>query len=111
MAPRMGPQSRSCTFPLGRPVSREAGKRQVKNSSLGRKPKTTVINELVYDGKDFAQKQNIAKQVNNHFCSSSCELASGTPDTVFQPEDFLNRTRFKCLFSPSKCRIHSLHYL
>ena len=26
MAPRMGPKSRSCTFPLGRPVSRKAGK-------------------------------------------------------------------------------------
>ena len=26
MAPRMGPESRSCTFPLGRPVSRKAGK-------------------------------------------------------------------------------------
>ena len=27
MAPRMGPSSRSCTFPLGRPVSRKAGKK------------------------------------------------------------------------------------
>ena len=26
MAPRMGPESRSCTFPLGRPVFRKAGK-------------------------------------------------------------------------------------
>ena len=26
MAPRMGPGSRSCTFPVGRTVSREAGK-------------------------------------------------------------------------------------
>ena len=26
MAPRMGPESRSCKFPLGRPVSRKAGK-------------------------------------------------------------------------------------
>jgi len=26
MAPRMGPESRSCTFPLDRPVSRKAGK-------------------------------------------------------------------------------------
>ena len=26
MAPRMGPESCSCTFPLGRPVSRKAGK-------------------------------------------------------------------------------------
>ena len=25
MAPRMGPKYRSCTFPLGRPVSRKAG--------------------------------------------------------------------------------------
>ena len=28
MAPRMGPESRSSTFPLGRPVSRKAGKKQ-----------------------------------------------------------------------------------
>ena len=28
----------------------------VINSSLGRKPKMTVINELVYEGKDFVQK-------------------------------------------------------
>ena len=27
----------------------------------------TVINELVYKGKDFVQKQDIAKQMNNHF--------------------------------------------
>ena len=59
MAPRMGPESRSCTFPLGGPVSRKAGKKKVINSSLGRNPKTTVINELVYESKDFAQKQDI----------------------------------------------------
>ena len=40
----------------------------VINSSLGRKPKMTVINELVYEGKDFVQKQDIAEQMNNHFC-------------------------------------------
>ena len=28
MAPLLGPESRSCTFPLGRPVSRKAGKKQ-----------------------------------------------------------------------------------
>ena len=39
----------------------------VINSSLGRKPKMTVINELVYEGKDFVQKQDIAEQMNNHF--------------------------------------------
>ena len=42
---------------------------KVINSSLGRKPKTTVINELVYEGKDFAKIQDIAEQMNNHFCS------------------------------------------
>ena len=30
--------------------------------------------------------------MNNHFCSLGSKLASGIPDTVFQPEDFLNRT-------------------
>ena len=30
--------------------------------------------------------------MNNRFCSLGSELASGFPDTVFQPEDFLNRT-------------------
>ena len=33
--------------------------KKVINSSLGRNPKTTVINELVYESKDFAQKQDI----------------------------------------------------
>ena len=58
MAPRMGPESRSCTFRLGGPVSRKLVKKVI-NSSLGRNPKTTVINELVYENKDFAQKQDI----------------------------------------------------
>ena len=58
MAARMGPESRSCTFPLGGPVSRKLVKKVI-NSSLGRNPKTTVINELVYESKDFAQKQDI----------------------------------------------------
>ena len=31
----------------------------VINSSLGRKPEMTVINELGYDGKDFVQKQKL----------------------------------------------------
>ena len=39
----------------------------VINSSLGRKPKMKVTNELVYEGKDFVQKQDIAEQMNNHF--------------------------------------------
>ena len=39
----------------------------VINSSLGRKPEMTVINEVVYKGKDFVQKQDIAEQMNNHF--------------------------------------------
>ena len=39
----------------------------VMNSSLGRKPEMTVINALVYKGKDFVQKQDIAEQMNNHF--------------------------------------------
>ena len=33
----------------------------VINSSLGRKPKMTVIYELVYEGKDFVQKQDGTK--------------------------------------------------
>ena len=72
----------------------------VINSSLGRKPKMTVINELVYEGKDFVQKQDIAEQMNNHFCSLGSKLASGIPDTASQPEDFLNRTDLNCCFRP-----------
>ena len=60
---------------------------KVINSSLGRKPKTTVINELVYEGRDFSKKQDIAEQMNNHFCSLRSKLASGIPDTGIQPED------------------------
>ena len=59
----------------------------VINSSLGRKPKMTVTNELVYEGKDFVQKQDIAEQMNNHFCSLGSKLASGIPYTGIQPED------------------------
>ena len=60
----------------------------VINSSLGRKPKMTVINELVYEGKDFVQKQDIAEQMSNHFCSLGSKLASGFPYTDSHPEDF-----------------------
>ena len=59
----------------------------VINSSLGRKPKMTVINELIDEGKDFVQKQDIAEQMNNHFCSLGSKLASGIPYTGIQPED------------------------
>ena len=72
----------------------------VINSSLGRKPKMTVINELVYEGKDFVQKQDIAEQMNNHFCSLGSKLASGIPDTPSQPEDFLIRTDLNFYFRP-----------
>ena len=72
----------------------------VINSSLGRKPKMTVINELVYEGKDFVQKQDIAEQMNNHFCSLGSKLASGIPDTASQPEDFLGRTDLNFCFRP-----------
>ena len=43
----------------------------VINSSLGRKPKMTIIiiNELIDEGKVFVQKEDIAEQMNNHFCS------------------------------------------
>ena len=64
---------------------------KVINSSLGRNCKVTVINELVYEGKDFTEKQDIAEQMNHHFCSLGSKLASGIPDTAFQPEDFSNR--------------------
>ena len=48
-----------------------------QRTGVGRKPKMTVINELVYEGKDFIQKQDISEQMNNHFCSlGSLELES-----------------------------------
>ena len=72
----------------------------VINSSLGRKPKMTVINELVYEGKDFVQKQYIAEQMNNHFCSPGSKLASGIPDIASQTEDFLGRTDLNFCFRP-----------
>ena len=34
-----------------------------KKPSLGRKPKMTVINELIDEGKDFVQKQDVAEQI------------------------------------------------
>ena len=82
---------------------------KVINSSLGRNSKVIVINELVYEGKDFTEKQDIAEQMNNHFWSLGSKLASGIPDTAFQPEDFLNRTDSKFYFRPvSEGYIHSL---
>ena len=60
----------------------------------------TVINELVYVGKDFTEKQDIAEQMNNHFCSLGSKLAFGIPDTAFQPEEFLNRTDSNFYFRP-----------
>ena len=71
--------------------------------------KVTVINELVYEGKDFTEKQDIAEQMNNHFCSPGSKLASGIPDTALQPEDFLNRTNSNHYFRPvSEGYIYSL---
>ena len=82
---------------------------KVINSSLGRNCKLTVINELVYEGKDFTEKQNIAEQMNNHFCSLGSKLASGIPDTAFQSEDSLNRTDSHFYFRPvSEGYNHSL---
>lgn len=69
----------------------------------------TVINELVYEGNDFTEKQDIAKQMNNHFCTLASKLASGIPDTAFQLEEFLNRTDSYFHFRPvSEGYIHSL---
>ena len=42
----------------------------------------------------------------NHFCSLGSKLASGIPDTAFQPEDFLNRTDY--FRHVSEGYIHSL---
>ena len=70
------------------------------NSSLGRKPKMTVINELIDAGKVFVQKKDIAEQMNNHFCSLGSKLASFIPDTASQPEDFLGRTDLNFCFRP-----------
>ena len=60
----------------------------VINSSLGRKPKMTVINELIDKGKVLVQKEDIAEQMNNHFCSLGSKLASCIPDTASQPRIF-----------------------
>ena len=82
---------------------------KVINSSLGRNCKVTVINELVYEGNDFTEKQDIAEQMNNHFGYLGSKLASGIADTAFQPEDFLNRTDSNFYFrSVREGYIHSL---
>ena len=72
----------------------------VINSSLGRKPKMTVINELIDEDKVFVQKEDIAEQMNNHFCSLGSKMASCIPDTVSQPEHFLGRTDLNFCFRP-----------
>ena len=68
------------------------------------------LNELIDEGKVFVQKEDIAEQMNNHFCSLGSKLASCIPDTASQPEDFWGQNGFKFLFSPSKRRIHSQSY-
>ena len=60
----------------------------------------TVINELIDEGKVFVQKEDIAEQMNNHFCSLGSKLASCIPDTASQPEDFLGRTDLSFCFRP-----------
>ena len=42
----------------------------------------------------------IAEQMNNHLCSLGSKLASGIPDTVFQLEDFLDRSDSNFYFRP-----------
>ena len=47
--------------------------------------------------------------MNNHFCSLGSKLASGIPDTAFQPEDYLNRADSNFYFRPvSEGYIHNL---
>ena len=70
----------------------------VINSSLGRKPKMTVINKLIDEGKVSVQKEDIAEQMNNHFSSLGSKLKSCIPDTASQPEDFLGRTHLSFSF-------------
>ena len=60
----------------------------------------TFINELIDEGKVFVQKEDIAQQMNSHFCSLGSRLASCIPDTASQPEDFLGRTDLNFCFRP-----------
>ena len=72
-------------------------------SSLGRKPKTTVIklmNSFMRAKILHKSKIYITEQMNNHFCPLGSKEASGFPDTVLQPEDFLSRTDSYCYFLP-----------
>ena len=82
----------------------------VINSSLGRKPKMTVINELIDEGKVFVQKEDIAEQMNNHFCSLGSKTGILYSWYCFSTRGFFRQNRFKFLFSPSKRRIHSQSY-
>ena len=77
--------------------------RKVIISSQGRKPKTTVmklINSFMRVKILHKSKIYIAEQMNNHFCPLGTKEASGFPDTVLQPEDFLSRTDSYCYFRP-----------
>ena len=57
------------------------------------------VNKLIDEGKDFVQKEDIAEQMNNHFCSLGSKLASCIPGTASQPEDFLGRTDLNFVFA------------
>ena len=55
----------------------------------------TLIDHIFTNKPDIITNHGVLhEQMNNHFCSLGSKLASGIQDTVFQPEDFLNRTDY-----------------
>ena len=51
------------------------------NSTLGRKTKITLINELSCGGQTYTDKKEIAYQMNLHFCTLGEKLAKNIPVT------------------------------
>ena len=63
-------------------------------------PRSNKSHYINWGAEGFVQKEDIAEQMNNHFCSLGSKLASGIPDTASQPKDFLNRTDLNFCFRP-----------
>ena len=55
------------------------------NSTLCRKTKTTMINELSCGGQTYTDKREIADQMNLHFCTLGEKLAKNIPVTGTPP--------------------------
>ena len=71
------------------------------NSTLGRKTKTTLINELSRGGQIYTDKKEIADEMNLHFCTLGEKLAKNIPVTGTLTEQYMRkRASTMFMFTP-----------